>query len=87
MALSACSGLVHLHTSIVGFRSKPIMAHRDLKYTISGPLPTTPYLHAVDTTVDSHAVDTTVDSCRWFLDKANGMHPEVTPVEGVDVDI
>ena len=33
MASSACSGLVHLHTPIVnvGFRSKPIMAHRDLK--------------------------------------------------------
>ena len=31
MASSACSGLVHLHTPIVGVRSKPIMAHRDLK--------------------------------------------------------
>ena len=31
MASSACSGLVHPHTPIVGFRS---MAHRDLKSSI-----------------------------------------------------
>ena len=28
-----------------------------------------------------------IDEHRWFFDAFNGMHPEVTPVEGVDVDI
>eukprot|EP00731_Ephydatia_muelleri_P017518 Em0010g616a len=31
MASTACSGLAHHHTHITGLRSKPIMAHRDLK--------------------------------------------------------
>ena len=28
-----------------------------------------------------------IDDHRWVFDAFNGMHPEVTPVEGVDVDI
>ena len=28
-----------------------------------------------------------IDDHRWFFDAFNGMPPEVTPVEGVDVDI